>query len=261
VTTYAGELRRATPVPLYYQVFQILHREILMGRYRPGDQIPTEAELQERFEVSRATVRQAVTELVYLGLVERKRSKGTTVSNVWPQTTLNDLASFTAEMMGGGFDLTTHILDFQHLPATAPLTDLLALADGEQIVRMDRLRLVSGKPISVERWHTPLRYFPGLHAGMFGGAGMAQSTYYVLMQHYGLVVSHAVDTVSPVGVEPREARLLEVEPGHPVLLRTRVSYADDGRPVTYASGVYLIQLKFMLGQARSSAGAGNGKTP
>lgn len=245
------EVDRNTPIPLYYQVSRILHKEIESGKYRPGDYIPTEIELQKRFGVSRATIRQAIADLVYQGLLERRRSKGTKVSASHIEARLSDLASFTNEMMNGGFTLKTKILNYKQIQVPERIATLLQLESSEMVTVMERLRLVDEKPVSLEKWYAPLKAYPGLNPSMFGETGFEQSTYYVLMKHYGLTVRRAVDTVSPQAVESRDARLLQVEKGTPVLLRTRISFDANNHPVTYATGVYLIRLRFTMEAARS----------
>lgn len=163
------------------------------------------------------------------------------------EATLNDLASFTNEMMNSKVDLTTHILEFKYIPPPNAVSTVLELRDDEMVAMMERVRHVDGKPIAAERWYAPLKYFPGIDRKMFKESGMEQSTYYIMMKQYKVQVTRALDTVSPVGVEPHEAKILEVEPGRPVMLRTRVSYGLDMQPLTYAIGVYLIHLKFMMG--------------
>lgn len=247
--TYSFEgINRTSPIPLYFQVSQILRKEIEAGIYKPGEYIPTEAELQERFNVSRATIRQAVAELVYSGLVERLRSKGTIVLGGFPETVLHDLASFTNEIMASNFSLTTKITEYETILPSETVRKNLELTQHEKITQMERIRYVDGKPVAVEKWYAPLKYFPGIKREMFKSSGMEQSTYYILMKYYNIKIDRAVDTVAPVGVEAREAKVLEINSGHPALLRTRISYSSDNRPVTYASGVYLIRLKFMLGR-------------
>lgn len=247
-----AEIDRSIPIPLYYQISQILRREIDAGKYKPGDSIPIEEDLQNRFGVSRATVRQAVADLVYSGVLERKRSKGTRVSQGRLEATLADLASFTNEMMRTGVNLTTQIIDFKHILPPDPVAEILQLDSKRNVALMERVRYVDATPIAIEHWYAVLDYFPGLNRKLFNDSGMEQSTYYILMNRYNLKINAAVDTVSPVRIEAREAKILNVEPGQPALLRTRISYSSDGRPVTYASGIYLIQLKFLLGASRSN---------
>lgn len=69
------------PLPLYWQLKEILKRKIERGEFKPGDRIPTEDELCKRFAISRTPVRQALVELVNEGLLFRRRGRGTFVNN------------------------------------------------------------------------------------------------------------------------------------------------------------------------------------
>lgn len=245
-----SELDRDTPIPLYFQVSSILRREIESGKYQAGDYIPTEAELQKRFGISRHTVRQAISDLVYKGLLERRRSKGTLVCASQLEVKLSDLASFTQEMMNSGLELMTKIIDFHYMTVPDDVAPLLKVTIGEKVAFMERLRFVDQKPVAIEKWYTPLRFVPGIKKSLFGEQGVEQSTYYMMMKHYGIVVTHAVDTISPVPIEAREARLLNVPTGQPGLLRTRISFTADDQPISYGIGVYLIRLRFFQDAGR-----------
>ena len=244
--SFPEKINRSIPIPLYYQVGQILRREIETGKYKPGDLIPTEAELQARFDVSRATIRQAIADLVYSGLVERKRSQGTRVASGRFEATLQELASFTNEMMSSNLNLTTHILQFLYIQPPEPAQEAMDLHADEMVAMMERARFVDDRPIAVERWYAPLKYFPGISKDMFKPSGMEQSTYYMMMKRYNIQVTRTVDSVFAVGLQPHEARILKVEQGYPALLRSRISYDANDIPVNYASGVYLINLKFIM---------------
>jgi|SRR5271157_2633916 len=252
IQTQLREIDRLTPIPLYYQVARILRREIESGLYKPGETIPTEADLQERFSVSRATIRQAIGDLVYQGLLERHRSKGTIVLVSQLETKLSDLASFTNEMMNSGFSLSTRILQLKHTHAPVGIADILELEPSETVAAMERLRFVDKKPIAIEKWYAASKYVPNLDQSMFGETGFEQSTYYMLMKKYGIEIARAIDTVSPKEVDGRDAKLLKIKEGTPVLLRTRISFMGNNAPITYATGVYLIRLRFVMESNRFS---------
>ena len=238
------------PVPLYYQISQQIRQQIESGELEPGDHLPTESELQERFGVSRATIRQAISGLAYEGLLERKRSKGTVVSRAKLQETLYGMGSFTRQMMKQNRTIRSKILGFQLIPCPDNVTDHLQLGQGEQVVALERLRIVDDEPVAVENWYAPLRLLPGIDASFFGEKDEEQSTYYMLQERYGIHLFKAVDSMSAVVLQPREARLLRMEPYTPALLRTRVTYAGDEIPVIYASGMYIMTLNIVLEAAK-----------
>lgn len=240
------EIDKNIPVPLYYQIAQLIRHQIESGELKPGDQIPTESELQERFNVSRATVRQAISGLVYEGLLERRRAKGTIVSRTKLEETLYGFASFTNQLLKQDLTVETRTLSFEVIPATATLAEYLQIDLGDRLAALERLRIADGEPVCVENWYAPARHLPGIDRSFFGTTGLEQSTYYMLQERFGIHLFKAVDTVSAVALEEREAKLLNMEKGMPALLRTRISYTADDVPMVYASGIHIIKVIFTL---------------
>src|SRR5216683_1645459 len=95
-------LERTNPLPLYYQLKEVLRQQIRAGHLAPHTAIPSEPELVASYRVSRATVRQALTELVNEGLLYRQHGKGTYVCEPRVQQTLSELASLTDELKRRG---------------------------------------------------------------------------------------------------------------------------------------------------------------
>ena len=75
-----NRIDKSVPIPLYFQLKELILAEIKEGRYKSGDLIPTEKEISDAFQISRTTVRQAITELVQEGRLYRVKSKGTFVA-------------------------------------------------------------------------------------------------------------------------------------------------------------------------------------
>lgn len=243
-------LNRELPIPLYFQVSEILRRQIRSGQYLPGDQIPTEMELKDHFQVSRSTIRQAIAELVYQGLLVRRRSRGTIVAKTPLEETLYELGSFSNELARTGHVPSTRILSFKTVQTPEAIAEFLELGPEDKVAFMERVRLADRTPVAVEKWYAALKYVPGLNRKWFKESGPEQSTYYVLHQHCGIEVLRARDTMISVGLEGRDARLLELEAGTPVLLRTRVSYDAEYHPVTYSTGVFVNKLNITLEASR-----------
>ena len=242
------EVRRDSPVPLYYQVFQILQKEIESGKYRPGEKIPTEMELQDRFELSRATVRKALSELEQMGILIRRRSKGTIVSVTHIETWLKNISSFTNEIREQKQKLTTKILSLQQIHCPDFVGKFLQLTEHDLVHEMVRLRFVDDEPVAYEKWYAPKKILPNLSLSSFGSSGFEQSTYFILNKEFNIHITREEDTVSAIGMDAKVAKFLNQETGMPGLLRTRVSYTQERVPVTYASGVYIIKLNFVLGE-------------
>lgn len=240
------EIQKDLPIPLYYQLMQILRKNIENGYFKPGAYIPTEEQLQEKFGVSRSTVRKALLELVHQGYLERRRSKGTIVAGVKLQENLQNLCSFTEQFISNNVQLITRILSFKTIQATEKVANNLQINLGDSVHFMERLRMIEEVPVAFERWYAPENIFPGLSDSMFSTSGLGQSTYFILFQNYGLKVTKAEDLLSPTSLKPDEARILCVDQDVPALLRTRISFDSNGVPVNYGTGVYLIKIKMNL---------------
>lgn len=95
-------LDKQSPIPIYIQIEEQLKQQIQQGDFPVGTAIPSERELTERFDVSRMTVRQAITNLVNDGLLYREKGRGTFVASPKVEQPLNGLTSFTEDMVKRG---------------------------------------------------------------------------------------------------------------------------------------------------------------
>lgn len=240
------EINRDIPVPLYYQISQQIRQQIESGEMKPGEQIPTEKELQEIFDVSRSTIRQAITELVYAGLLERRSTQGTFVARTKLEESIFGFGSFTNEMLKRGMVPESKILNFQIILPSEIVAENLKIERSSRVVALKRLRVVNGEPVAVENWYAPAQILSGIDRSYFQEAGREQSTYYMLRDRFNISLYSAVDGISAVALEARDAKLLQMEAGMPALLRTRVSFTAQNLPIVFASGVYIIKLIFNL---------------
>jgi GntR family transcriptional regulator len=227
------------PIPLYYQIRQQIKYDIQSGVLKAGDQLPTEAELQEKYGVSRNTVRQAISGLVYEGLVVRSRSVGTVVAKKKVYAGLMGLAGFTSEVLRRGGVPEVRILEFGEVLCPPDVVGPLNVRIRDVVVALLRLRIVDGEKVGLEHWYAPPRLVPGIRMEDFAETGEAQSAYHVLRARYGITVTKAIDTMSAVTLEKPEADLLGVEEFTPALVRTRISYTDLEVPICYSSGVFV----------------------
>ena len=152
--------------PLYDQLVDILSEKI-DHEYRPGDLIPSERELSERYGLSRTTVRLALQELERMGLVVRQHGRGTFVADRSAQTTnLMQAYSFTEQMRGMGRDPLTTILEFSEVEADKNLVEHMNVRLGERLFKIKRLRSADAMPMMVERTYLPARKFLTLRRPM-----------------------------------------------------------------------------------------------
>lgn len=137
---------RASPVPFYFQLAELLEREIASERWDPGARLPSEPELCEQFALSRTTVRQALTRLEQKGLITRDKGRGTFIAGLKPRSWLIQTTEgfFHEEFVRTGHRVTSRILRLE--PATLPnwASDALSLPVGSDGVLVERPREVDG---------------------------------------------------------------------------------------------------------------------
>ena len=218
-------------IPKYYAVKRLLLE--LTQAMAPGSPVPPERELAQQYGTSRTTVRQALAELVVEGRLLRLQGKGTFVAK--PKVAqLLELASYTQGMRAHGLHPQTRILDTSYVPADAQLSELLEIPAGSRVLRIHRLRLADGEPMSTDTSHLPARRFPGLRRNLDRYA----SLYEALSSAYGVQLTEAVETIETVLADPKDARLLAVDVGMPLLLLSRQAFDASAEPVEWAQSKY-----------------------
>jgi GntR family transcriptional regulator len=214
-------------LPKYYQVKkQLLEFTSAMS---PGSPVPPERELARLYGTSRTTVRQALAELVIEGRLLRMQGKGTFVAKPKVAQAL-ELASYTEGMRQHGLHPLTKILEIGYVTAD----EELAVRPGGRVLRVHRLRLADGEPMSIDTSHLPARRFPGLRRQLERHA----SLYETLRTGYGIQLAEAEETIETVLADPHDARLLGVDPGIPLLLLSRHAIDTTGQPVEWAQSWY-----------------------
>jgi GntR family transcriptional regulator len=226
-------LRRAGPLPLYYQLKTVILREIEAGRWPPDAQLPTENELAQRFGVSKITVRQALKELAGEGFIRREQGRGTFVERRRLQQGPRELTSFTDEMRSHGLVPASRVLEQGTGAAPPAVASALGLAPDALVFRLRRLRLANGEPMGVQTAYLPLDLVPGIDKTRFAGA----SLYDVLQSRYGLYPATARETYCVALIARDVARLLGVPARSPAMTAERVTFLDDGRSLEYVQSI------------------------
>jgi len=215
----------------YYTVkHQLLELIVTMA---PGSPVPPERELARDYGTSRTTVRQALAELVVEGRLLRRQGKGTFVAKPKVAQAL-ELASYTEGMRAHGLHPQTKILEIGYIAADEDLALLLGIRPGGRALRIHRLRLADGEPMSIDTSHLPARRFPGLRKQL----NRHSSLYEALSSAYGVRLTEAEETIETVLADPHSADLLAVDIGMPLLLLSRHAVDVTGKPVEWAQSWY-----------------------
>jgi GntR family transcriptional regulator len=218
------------PVPLHHQVYLDLRSALDTGEWRPGDLLPPERQLAGRYGCSLITVRRALSELTREGRLERTRGRGTTVLRPRIERDFAGTMSFTEEMQDRGLDPQTKVIASRPESAGEVVAAALQIEPGSPTLYVERLRAADGEPLLLEQVHLPAEQFPGLLASDLEHG----SLYDLLTARYGTRIVRARESLAPVLLRAREARLLAQRPRTPALQIEGIAFSAEGIPVEFA---------------------------
>ncbi|MFI1562779.1 GntR family transcriptional regulator [Streptomyces sp. NPDC020490] len=224
-------LDRGSPVPLYYQLAQQLEAAIEHGVLAPGNLLGNEVDLSGRLGLSRPTVRQAIQSLVDKGLLVRRRGVGTQVVHSQVKRPL-ELSSLYDDLEAAGQGPTTEVLRHEHQPASAEVAAALGVAEGGEVVALERLRSTHGHPVAFLCNYLPASLLE-LDTARLESTGL-----YRLMRTAGITLHSARQTVGARCATAEEAARLGEKEGAALLTMQRTAYDDTGRPVEYGTHIY-----------------------
>jgi GntR family transcriptional regulator len=221
------------PIPLHHQVYLRLRAALNAGEWLPGDRLPGERELAQRFDCSVITVRQALGELERERRLRRMRGRGTFVTEPPIERDLTELTSFTEEMNRRGLDPQTKLIVAESREADEAAVRALQLRPGALVIFLERLRCIGDQPLLLEQVHLPeSRFGDLLNADMVEG-----SLYQALASQYNVRLVRARETIEPILPAAREARLLQQDRRRPALLLELIAFEAAGTPVEYCRAI------------------------
>lgn len=200
-----------------------------MGRYAPGDKLPTEAQLSDRHGVNRHTVRHAIAALVDQGLVRTRRGAGAFVAARPADYPIGKRVRFTENLRRAGRSPERQILSMERRAATPEDAELLDVAPGCQILASHGRSLADGQPMSVTESIYPLGRLPGLDKALAEGRGVTHALKAAGVEDY----IRASTRVSAVLATATQAAVLQLTEGAPLLKTTGLNVDLDGVPVEF----------------------------
>jgi GntR family transcriptional regulator len=221
---------RESPIPLHVQVKQALKDRIVRHIWKSGDLVPGDLELCDEFGVSRTTVRQGLAELAHEGWVVRERGRGTFVAP--PKLTeraVERLSGFFEDMVALGHPPVSQVLLQQVRTADEQVAGRLNLNPGERIVEIERLRFVHDEPVLLTTTYLPQALAPGLETADL----TRRSLYEYLETECGLSLASGRRTLEAIAADARQAKLLRIRKGAPLVFLQSVSFLADGRPIEF----------------------------
>lgn len=222
---------RASLLPFYHQLKQILLAEIERRGLRPGDRLPGDHELCTRFGVSRTVVRQTLSELEAQGVLERIKGKGTFVA---PRKTapraeglVQSLTGLYEDVAARGSQLRSDVRRQEIVPADDTVAAELDIPAGHPVIAIERLRFVDEEPWVLTVTHLPADLAPGLLHD-----DLTHSSLYALLENkYQVRLVRGRRSVEASVANATLARSLGIGRGAPILVLRSLSTGTTGRPV------------------------------
>jgi GntR family transcriptional regulator len=206
-------LDKRSHLPLHQQLKAIIEDRILSGEWLPGTQVPSERELCEHYQISRITVRQALSALVMEGHLVRTQGRGTFVASPRIEQQLTQLTGFTQDMQARGKRPSAQILEAGNISA---------------------LRLADGEPVAIE-----IAYLLDSRChGILKEKLATRSLYDILTKKYNLKPVRAMQQMEAIACPASEAKLLGTRRGAPVLHIHRTTYDRNGQAFELVESFY-----------------------
>jgi len=226
----------APTAPLYLRIQEMLRTQIATGRFASGQQLPSETELAESFETTRTTVRQALAQLTFEGLITRRIGLGTFVASrpVESRIDAERVRSFEEQMEDTGAHVTYRLLGFGIERASGAVAAALELPDASDIYRLRRLRLIEGEIIGLEDRAMPERVGSAISAS----ALVTRPATRIVESAIGTPLGGMIVSVGAMASPAEIARELGIRRGNPVLVRSHTFFDQQGRPVLAGESVY-----------------------
>jgi len=226
-----------SPLPFYYQLQQLLEREITNRGLKKGEFLPAEGDIAQSCQVSVGVVRQALERLEKSGLILRKKGKRAMVRS-GPKVKLEFMdtkLSHFLELTSKGLAVSTRVLEQELIAPSPTVGAALQLEPGENVVKISRLRFVEDRPAITWISFLPESLCPGLEKLDL----VDRSLYVTLKERYGLVPTNAERSFEIVYPDLRISELLQVRSGEPVIYLEWLSFLQDGRVVEFYEGFHV----------------------
>jgi len=224
-----------SPVPLHYQVEELLRKLIELPEYKNGGFLPKEVEFAKRLGISRNTIRQATNKLEYEGLLVRKKGVGTKVSQNTVTTSLDSWHSFTQEMSEKGVVFINFIIETNWVKADAKIAAFMQIPVETEVLCLVRLRGFDDGPFV----HFESYFHPRI--GLTGNEDFTRPLYDIIEHDYHVVPSISSERIRAKSASAITAKRLRIGRGDPVLVRERFVSDPGNRPIEYNIGYYIAE--------------------
>lgn len=228
---YEIDLKSADP--LYFQLKDLIKRQIADKIWQFDKMIPSENELAATYAVSVGTVKKALSVLVEEGVLYRRQGKGTFVARPdFKRSFIRFFRYGLGEGKEGDFPYST-VLNSEITTPSKRVQKTLQLDNEEKVIKIKRLRSIEGKPLMLEDIYLPYQIFKG-----FDGVDISQQLLYPIYDvKYQTPVIWADEFLWPQIAKKESTEILGIKLGDPVICIERVAYTYGDKPVEFRSSM------------------------
>ncbi|MEP5728655.1 MAG: phosphonate metabolism transcriptional regulator PhnF [Sulfitobacter sp.] len=224
----------APRTPVWQAIANTLRSELSDQRYRPGDKLPTEAALSDRFGVNRHTVRHAISKLVDEGLVRTRRGAGAFVAQLPTDYPIGARVRFHESLLAAGRSPEKRVLHIERRGATAGEAKVLKLETGALVCAYHGISLADEQPIALFESVFPLVRLAGLDEVLMRVSSVTQALAQVGIADY----TRSSTRLTAVRADVTQALQLHVNEGDPLIRSTGVNVDVGDMPVEYGRAFF-----------------------
>ena len=225
--------REPGAAPLYHQLATILKEKIESGEYTVGDTFPTELQLQQAYQVSRITVRNAIALLTNEGYLECARGIGTKVIFPKIDEQLKQVVSFSEEMAQHQIVMSTKFCEISTIPAPEQIAAQLNIQKDAPVFKLVRMRCADGTPLVYS-----VTYISGERNLSLDPEQYKDSLYEYLNRELGILIARGRDTFEAVLADKTSVEMLGIQKGMPLIKRTRRTFDQNNRVIEFTVCYY-----------------------
>jgi GntR family transcriptional regulator len=233
---------RSSPIPLYQQIRQILGKKIKAGELSTGEMLPSEAEFEEIFGVSRVTVRQALNTLARAGYITRERGRGSFVTFKVQddrEARSERLRGFMEEQAEQGHSVGCRVIFNGTVPAPPQIAEKLDLHPGTPCYYIRRIGLVEEIPIVCSEVWLAIEDDLGIsREAMEKEVAIYTWLKEILNDRFGKTLGEGDKTLEATLATPEEADLLETVPGAPLMMAKVIFRSTTEEPLIHIKACY-----------------------
>ena len=215
--------------PIWQAIADALRSDLAEGKYAPGDKLPTEAGLAERFGVNRHTVRHGISALVEEGLIRTRRGSGAFVAATPTDYPIGQRVRFHENLIAAGRRPDKRVLQVEERSATTGEAKALQIAPGDPVCAYHGLSLADGQPIAVFESLFPLGRLPGINEALSQTSSVTEALRLVGISDY----TRASTRLTAVRATATHALHLQVSEGDPLLKSSGVNVDHAGMAVEF----------------------------